>query len=182
MCGGKGTRLDAPTEKPLFVVGDHPLIHHVATALEGSQIETWYGVVSPHTPNTDTYLESKGIPRILTPGDGYTADLAQALDHPDITEPVLTVTADLPLLTGPLIDQTLATYTSGSLTVQVRPALKRLLGVSRDPELSGEDHAGVPVGLNIVDEGEDERLLSFDARLAINVNTRGDGEIAEALL
>lgn len=182
MCGGKGTRLDTPGEKPLYPLGERPMIDHVAAALDASHIQTWYGVTSPHTPKTRTHLNDAEVPLIETPGDGYTPDLTHALDDSRVNQPILTVNADLPLLTGGLLDHAIADHNTGALTVQVPAALKRLLGVSVDPGLTAENQPGVPVGLNIVDDDEAATTISYDARLAINVNTQTDAEAAEALL
>ncbi|WP_394348666.1 NTP transferase domain-containing protein [Halovivax sp.] len=40
MCGGRGTRLDAEVEKPLFEVGDRPMIDRVLDALSADEVGT----------------------------------------------------------------------------------------------------------------------------------------------
>lgn len=88
MCGGRGTRLDAPEsrsgtrrdEKPLVEVGGVPMIDRVLAALYGSDVETVYPVTSPHVPTTCAYLDA------LLDGhdDGSRVDVGLAIDgdHP----------------------------------------------------------------------------------------------------
>ena len=59
-------------------------------------------------------------------------------------------------------------------------ALKRALGVSADSTRERDDRRLSPAGLNVV--GGDERVrVSYDARLAVNVNRPADAEVAEVL-
>ncbi|WP_121822059.1 NTP transferase domain-containing protein [Halostella salina] len=179
MCGGKGTRLDSDCEKPLFEVGGRAMVDRVADALAASAVETTYAVTSPHAPATATHVRERGLTAVETPGDGYVADLTAALDDSRVESPVLTVAADLPLLDGNAVDAVLRAHDGGSLAVCVPAALKELLGVSADAAADGR----APTGVNIV--GEDERddvYTTYDARLAVNVNRRGDAAVAEALL
>ncbi|WP_327053411.1 NTP transferase domain-containing protein [Halomicrococcus gelatinilyticus] len=178
MCGGRGTRLDAPVEKPLFEVGGRPMVDHVRDALRASRCETVHAVGSPDTPETrdhweGTYLEA--------PGDGYVADLQYALERVDT--PVLTVATDLPLLGGDAVDAVLDAHGGGSLTVAVPAALKRRLGVSTDTTTTVVGREVAPTGLNVVDPDDDgDTHLSYDVRLAVNVNRPGDATVAEELL
>lgn len=117
MCGGKGTRLDAQTEKPLVKICGEPMVDRVVSALAGSQIESIYGVVSPNAPETRAYL-SNLIPSIETPGSGYVTDLQVALRDEAIDTPVVTVVADLPLLTATHVDRLLS-VAGGESTFQI---------------------------------------------------------------
>lgn len=182
MCGGAGTRLDTEREKPLFRIGNHPMVEHVLDALDASRINRVYPVVSPQTPETTRHLADQGRHCLETPGNGYVADLEQALTETQIDQPIMTVAADLPLLAPTVIDSILRDYDTGAVTVCVPVALKRLLGTSIDTSLDGEERAVTAVGLNIVDPGPEARHETFDARLAVNVNRLADAEIAEELL
>ncbi|AHG03024.1 GTP:adenosylcobinamide-phosphateguanylyl transferase-like protein [Halobacterium sp. DL1] len=173
MCGGRGTRLDADVEKPLFAVGGRPMVDRVRDALATSRIETTYAVVSPYAPETRAHVAGD-LPLVETPGEGYVADLTSALERVEM--PVLTVAADLPLLAGEVVD-TVLWSADGSTSVRVPRALKEALGASCDSE-----EPWVPTGLNVVDEDEDGVYRSYDARLAVNVNRRSDAELAERLL
>ena len=173
MCGGRGTRLDSDAEKPLFEVAGRPMVDYVRDALVESRIDTTYAVVSPHAPETHAYLAGD-LPVVETAGGGYVADLTTALEAVEV--PVLTVAADLPLLDGDVVD-TVLDAADGSTSVRVPAALKDALGASTD-----EDGEWVPTGVNVVADDEDSVFRSYDARLAVNVNRRSDGALAERLL
>jgi adenosylcobinamide-phosphate guanylyltransferase len=176
MCGGRGTRLDRG-EKPLFEVGGDPMVDRVLAALEGSRIDRVHAVTSPHVPETAAHLDGR-VPQIEADGEGYVADLTEALEV--VERPVLTVVSDLPLLSPSVVDRTLSAHDGGSLTVSVPTALKRTLGVSADSTRERDGRRLSPSGLNVV--GGDERLrVSYDVRLAVNVNRPADAEVAEVL-
>jgi adenosylcobinamide-phosphate guanylyltransferase len=180
MCGGRGTRLDRG-EKPLFEIGGTPMVDRVLAALEASRIETVHAVTAPHAPKTADHLDGR-VPCIETAGEGYVEDLTTALDRVEL--PVLTVVSDLPLLAGEAVDEVLDAHESGPLTVCVPTALKEALDVSADTTRAHGGHELAPTGLNIVgaDDGSDETLhVSYDARLAVNVNRPDDADVAEVL-
>ncbi|MFC6756269.1 MULTISPECIES: NTP transferase domain-containing protein [Haloarcula] len=179
MCGGRGTRLDTPVEKPLFRVGDAPMVGRVFGALSESAVDTAYAVTSPATPETRAHLD---VPCIETPGDGYVADLDAALADDRVSAPVLTVAADLPLLDGAILDRVLDAHEGGSLSVLVPAARKRELGVSDDTTFEREGREVAPTGVNVVGDDGDDAWMTEDARVAVNVNTLADARIAEALL
>ena len=59
MSGGKGTRLKADVEKPLFKLRDKPLIDYVIKNLSDSKfIDKIFVAISPNTPATTKYLTS----------------------------------------------------------------------------------------------------------------------------
>ena len=208
MCGGRGTRLDSSHEKPLHPVADAPMVDAVVDALEASRIETTFVAVSPNVPETRDHLADRGDVAVLdTPGDGYVADLGVALEDDAVSAPILTAAADLPLLDGATVDRTLNRYerrssdrgtsaghgTSAShgasassdgrpsMTVCVPRALKRRLGVSLEGG-DGSESPLVPAGVNVVGEStEDVRAISYDPRLAVNVNRWTDAELADRL-
>lgn len=179
MCGGRGTRLDAGVEKPLFEVGGRPMVDRVYDALTESRIGTVHAVASPTTPETHDHLRESGLSSIDAPGEGYVADLGYALER--VNAPVLTVVADLPLLEADAVDRVLDAYMGGSLTVCVPADTKRRLGVSVDTTLPGTAPELAPTGLNVVGDGPDETMTSHDPRLAVNVNRLEDALVAEAL-
>lgn len=179
MCGGRGSRLDSDCEKPLFEIGGRPMIDRVVAALDASTVDTVHAAVSPQTPETSAHLKDRSVSRIETAGEGYVSDLDAALET--VGEPVLTVVADLPLLSASLVDRTLETYTSGSLAVYTPVQIKRQLGLSVDITLEGDKDELTPVGLNVVADGTEHRHVSYDVRLAVNVNRLADVEIAEAI-
>lgn len=176
MCGGRGTRLDATVEKPLYEVGGRPMVDRVIDAL-APPTDTVYAVVSPHTPETAAHVD---VPTIEAPGEGYVADLQFALDR--VGKPVLTAAGDLPLLTAAVVQRVLDAYDGGSLTVCVPAARKRELGVSVDTTIDAQGRELAPTGVNIVGDGAENRLVFNDVRLASNVNRAGDAAVAEGYL
>ena len=186
MCGGRGSRLEAAVEKPLFEIGGVPMVDRVLDALGASEIETICAAVSPHAPDTREHLHERECVVIETPGDGYVSDLGVALDDERLGRPVLTCVADLPLLAAETVDDALDTRADrgvDSLTVAVPVSLKRALDVSVDTTMSHDGREVAPVGLNVVGAGErDDVALTYDARLAVNVNRPSDAAVAERLL
>jgi len=197
MCGGQGTRLRADVEKPRYRVGDEPMLDRVLRALGDAGVDVIHAAVSPHTPATRARLVGEvgrteagdastaelpvdDVRVVDTPGEGYVEDLDTALA--EIDRPVLTVTADLPLLAAEHVDRAIESSNRGeqSLTVRVPAALKRLLGATCEEALYGD----APTGLNVVGPtgAAGGTLRRYDARLAVNVNTVADARIAEALL
>ena len=200
MCGGRGTRLRSGSdetdavEKPLVEVGGASMLSRVVDALRESRIGrtgTIHAVVSPHAPETAARARDLSLSVVETAGDGYVSDLSTALDA--VGRPVLTVPADLPLLAAEHVDDAVARARGDvgsestnddavtSLTVCVPGALKRRLGASADTtfEHGGRDVA--PTGLNVVAGDDDTVALTYDARLAVNVNRPADRDLAEAL-
>ncbi|AFZ73908.1 GTP--adenosylcobinamide-phosphate guanylyl transferase [Natronobacterium gregoryi] len=183
MCGGEGTRLESTREKPRYPIAGDAMVDRVVTALDGSAIETIYAAVSPNAPDTWSHLEETGrVQTIETAGDGYVADLLAVLDSSAVSPPILTVAADLPLLEGPVVDRILAVHgdDDGSRTVCVPVTLKRRLGVSVDSRLEPADHLA-PTGVNVVGTEHDTMYVSYDSRLAVNVNRLEDAQIATEL-
>lgn len=179
MCGGRGTRLEAETEKPLFEIDGRPMVGRVLAALEASRIETVYAAVSPNAPETGAYVEETPAAPIETPGEGYVEDLEFVLERVD--RPVLTVAADLPLLSGEVVDRVLDAHERGSLAVCTPVEIKELLELSVDLTVREGGRELVPTGVNVVGEGRDDTDVTYDVRLAVNVNRRSDAEIAEVL-
>lgn len=183
LCGGRGTRLDADAEKPLFEVAGRPMVDAVLDALDRSRVAGVTAVTSPHAPETRAHLRERGAETYHAGGEGYVADLREALATVD--PPVVTVAADLPLLAAEHVDRTLDAHDGRDRTVCVPAGLKAALDVSADTtrERDGRDLA--PTGLNVVaGEGahDGEAVdVRWDARLAVNVNRRLDADVAEVL-
>lgn len=185
MCGGRGTRLDADVEKPLYAIAGRPMVDRVLDGLRGAErVDDIYAAVSPNTPETTAHLaDDARVEVVETPGKGYVADLGAALEP--VGTAAVTVAADLPLLSGELVDRAIVAATesdgaAASVTVQIPARLKRQLGVSADE--GGASDEWLPTGLNVVGTDEERPLRTWDARLAVNVNYEGDRAVAEALL
>ena len=195
MCGGRGTRLRSGDgtedngeipEKPLVEVDGASMLARIVAALRASDVDAVYAAVSPHAPDTAARARDLSLPTIETPGDGYVSDLRAALG--EMGEPAVTVPADLPLLAAEHVDDAIAdarrrdgTDAPTSLTVCVPATLKRRLGASVDTAFDHDGRTVTPTGLNVVADGNDTVALTYDARLAVNVNRPEDLELAEAL-
>ncbi|QLG29555.1 NTP transferase domain-containing protein [Halorarum halophilum] len=182
MCGGEGSRLGSAggTEKPLVPVDGVPTVERVRRALAASSVERIHAVVSPHTPETRAWAESADCEVIEGTGEGYVADLNRALD--EVGRPALTCAADLPLLSPEAVDWALDRAEGDSLAVCVPVRLKRELGASADASFERDGRQLAPSGLNVVGDGEDRVVVSWDARLAVNVNRPEDLELAQRLV
>jgi len=184
MCGGRGTRLRpavGDTEKPLVEVDGRPMVDRVVDALEASQVGTIVAAVSPATPETAAWLaDREGVRLVETPGEGYVDDLTTALET--VETPVVTVTSDLPLLTGRLVDRAIEAAAGESLAVCVPQSLVESVGASVDTTVDHEGDPVVPTGLNVVGGGTDRRVVWTSERLAVNVNRPPDLRAAERML
>lgn len=179
MAGGKGTRMRSNQEKPLLEVLGRPLIQNVLNALLSSKnIEKVLVATSIHAPQTARWVKNKGLATIETPGRGYVEDMAFILSRPDLRdETIVTVTADLPLLTGEVIDEVIEYYQQCQ-----KPALSVMVPVEifykhcLQPSMVWENL--VPSGLNILrgnDTEQDEELLVLGKlEVALNINSPED--------
>jgi len=70
--------------------------------------ETWMAVTSYYSQAAEAAKASTKI--IETEGQGYHADLRQAILNLNLTCPVLTISSDLPLLNGELLDEIIDKY------------------------------------------------------------------------
>ena len=106
MAGGKGTRMNSDLEKPLTKVRGKTLIKHVLQALQNSSMIDRIMVATTHnTPKTAIHVKNLGFEVLETPGEGYIGDLSYILSRDDLKdEVILTITSDLPLITGRIID------------------------------------------------------------------------------
>jgi len=104
---------------------------------------------------------------------------------------VLTICADLPLITSEFIDEVITHYercNKPALTVMVPLEIYEKLGVSTDYVFKIEGKNLVPAGVNVIDgkrideaELEEEIFVTDRKELAVNVNTFKDLRTAECL-
>jgi len=191
MAGGKGTRMGLREEKPLLKLGGKPMIEHVLTALRNSKkIGDIVVAVSKHAPKTAKFMERFPVEVLETPGGGYVSDVRYAIKRLKL-EKVLTISADLPLVTGGIIDRIIERYNQcnkPALTVAVPIEKKERLGLIGEYVFEAGNKRLAPAGINLIDgrridegELEEEILIMEENEVAVNVNTPQDLSIAERL-
>jgi adenosylcobinamide-phosphate guanylyltransferase len=191
MAGGKGTRFGKEIEKPLIKLLGKSLIKRVIEATKASRriSETYVAVTSNSSKTAITVKSSTKV--VKTEGQGYHADLRQAVLKLSLNCPVLIISSDLPLLTGEFLDQIIDKYEKSrkpALTVLAPIEECRKYGVS---PTSFYEHAGnlyAVSGINIIDskrilEEQPQKVVICRKPEAIfNVNTPEDLESAEKYL
>jgi adenosylcobinamide-phosphate guanylyltransferase len=191
MAGGKGTRMALIEEKPLLKVGGKRMIERVLNALgDAERVDDIVVAVSTHTPKTAELAERLSLKVLETPGNGYVSDTAYAVRKLKLGT-VLTISADLPLVTGEIIDRVLGRYVEcgkPALTVAVPIETRERLGLVGGYVLETGGRRLVSAGINVVDgrridegELEEEMYVVDEEEVAVNVNTPLDLRIVEQL-
>jgi adenosylcobinamide-phosphate guanylyltransferase len=193
MAGGEGTRMKSTGEKPvgekpLIEIRGKPMIQYVIDAVLGAdELEGVVVATSKHTLKTAEFVKKQGIKVLETPGQGYIEDLAFIIQISEWgnDEVVLTITADIPLVTGEIIDQVIKEYKKcgkPAMCVAVPVEIFRKHGLK--PSILMGDI--VPSGLNILrrsNKQQDEEVLSLGKiELALNINRPEDIILLEKLL
>ena len=195
MAGGRGTRIKSHVEKPLLKIGGKPLIKHVIDALKvADEVDRIVVTISKHTPQTAKKARELSVEAILTSGKGYILDVREAVRNLNLSY-VLTVAADLPLITGEVLDKVINHYKGcgkSVLAVMVPAERFEKLGLSMDLVLDVGGRRLVPAGVNVLDGNKvdkekfekelDQELLVIDSEKFVNINTPQDLMITEQLL
>lgn len=189
MAGGKGTRMGSGMEKPLIEVGEVPMIKYVIDSLSASKkISDIIVATSPNTPKTYEFIQKMGYEVFQTPGEGYVEDLQYFIserypENPDHV--ILTITADMPLITSEIIDNVLNEYKrcdNPAMCVAVPMNIFRKHGLKPSIVLGDV----VPSGLNILrsnNKQQDEEVLKLGKiELAVNINSCEDIVVLEEVL
>lgn len=191
MAGGRGTRMKLREEKPLLKVGDKPIIQHVLDALKNAEkVDEIVVVVSKHTPKTGKMLKKSAIQVLEMPGKDYISDTQYAIKRLKLNT-VVTISADLPLITSEVIDEVIEHYKQcgkPALAVVVSAETRERLGLKVDHVFEEKGRRLVPAGLNVIDgkridnaELEQETLIVNRKEIAVNINTLEDLKVAERL-
>ncbi|MCP8311918.1 MAG: NTP transferase domain-containing protein [Candidatus Methylarchaceae archaeon HK02M1] len=194
MAGGRGTRIRVQGEKPLLKIGGKPLIEHVIDALKGAdEVDRIVVAVSKHTPQTSKKARELSVEAIVTSGEGYILDVREAVKRLKLRY-LLTISADLPFITGEVIDKVIKHYMScGKSVLAVMVPAERFenLGLSVDLVFDEDGRRLIPTGVNVLDcnkvyreefEKElDQELLIIDSEEFVNINTLQDLRITEQL-
>ena len=192
MAGGKGTRFGGDTEKPMAQFMGKPLIRRVIEATkESKRIAETYVAVTSYSPKTAQEAAEATVKIVETDGQGYHADLQQAIQDANLKCPVLIVSADLPLLNGEFLDEIISRYEESG-----KPALAVLIpeeafieyGVSAASPYEHEGKMYAVSGINVIDgqrileEQEQEVLVSSRPEAVFTVNSLEDLETAKNYL
>jgi len=191
MAGGKGTRMTLGEEKPLLKVSGKTMIELVIDALKDAEsIDEIVVAVSGRTPKTAKLIEGFSVRVLKTPGNGYVSDVGYAVRTLRLNK-VLTISADLPLVTGNIIDEVVERYREcgkPALTVAVPIETRERLGLGGGYILEMGCRRLVPAGINVIDgrridEGklEEEIYVIDKEEVTVNVNTPLELGIAERL-
>ncbi|XES77546.1 MAG: NTP transferase domain-containing protein [Candidatus Bathyarchaeia archaeon] len=191
MAGGKGTRMALTQEKPLLEVGGKPVVSLVLDALANAEkLNSVVVAVSDYTPKTAAYLAGFSVKVVKTPGKEYVSDMGYAVKVLGL-ETVLAIAADMPLITGEIIDDVLEKYVScgkSALVVAVPLETKRKLGMSLGYAFDHEGQQVVPAGININDgrriddeELEQDVYVLDRVEVAVNINTVDELKRAQEL-
>lgn len=189
MAGGMGTRMNSDTEKPLIEVCGLPMIEHVIRAVSASKrIIHIIVATSPKTPETADYVRKLGYDVFETPGNGYVEDLQYFISEcygNDQNQVILSITADLPLITSETIDQVIIKYERcGKPAMCIAVPVEVFQKHGLKPSIVLGDV--VPSGLNILrsnNKQQDEEVLKLGKiELAVNINSFDDIVVLEEVL
>jgi len=192
MAGGKGMRMKTTEEKPLVKVGGKRMIERVLNALKGAKkVEEIIVAVSEHTPKTAKFARKLSLKVLQTPRKGFCLDAGYAIKKLKLGT-VLTICADLPLITSEFVDKVITHYeqcNKPALTVMIPLEIYKNLGFSTDYIFKIKGKNLVPAGVNVIDgkridekELEEEIVVVDCERVAVNVNTQEDLRVAELML
>jgi adenosylcobinamide-phosphate guanylyltransferase len=192
MAGGKGTRFGGDTEKPMALFNGKPLIRHVIKAVkEAERINEIYVAVTTYCPITSKEVAKASVNIIETDGQGYHADVRQAIKDANLNCPVMIISSDLPLLNGKFLDEIIDRYEKSSkpaLTVLIPEKAFSKYGLST---VSPYEHQGIMYavsGVNIIDgrrileEQEQEVVVSDKPEAVFSLNSFNDLSIARKYL
>lgn len=191
MAGGKGTRMLLSEEKPLVRVGGKPAIEHVLRSLQNAKrIDSIVVAVTDYAPKTADFVSEFPVKVVKTPGRDYISDMQYVVRKLKL-ETVMTIAADLPLITSEIIDGIAEDYErcgKPALAVVVPMETKKMLGIGDEYAFSFGGKLVVPTGINMIDgrridEEELDQQICVMSReeIAVNINTIEELEIAEKL-
>ena len=192
MAGGRGSRMGLPTEKPMLQFHGQPFIARIVAAVKSAKdVSSFIVVTSSNTPLTEACCKSQGLEVYHTGGNGYHLDLKEIIAKKRLNCPILTVSADLPTLTGAFLDLAIGAFWNcgkDALAVYIPVEVREKLGLSTS---SLDTFEGKPVcisGVNVIDGSKINQptipqgaLITDDKAVLFNVNTAKDLEIAEKM-
>jgi adenosylcobinamide-phosphate guanylyltransferase len=193
MAGGRGQRMGTTVEKPLLQLTGRPLIEWVVGAVKSANlVSELFVVTSENTPETEKKCIQDNLKIVKTSAKGYHDDLKQALEKTQIHSPVLTVSSDVPRLTGEFLDKVILKFEEtrmDALTVLV-PVDERLkLGLSVSSTYPFEGEFYCVCGVNVINGAKiseeklsEDAFITTDLEAVLNINTLNDLEIAQRII
>jgi adenosylcobinamide-phosphate guanylyltransferase len=190
MAGGRGSRLKMG-EKPLVKLFGRPLIDYVIRALEDSSADRIFVAVTESVPKTRRWAEERGLYVLDTLSRGFVTDMISAVKGAAVTEAIMIVMADLPLVTPDLIDDIAEIYEQRpepALSTHTPLGLHNRLGRRPDSLFNYKGQLIVPAGINVLwgedieNEQEDYHLILERMELAVNVNVADDLKLCERIM
>ena len=190
MAGGRGSRLKMG-EKPLVKLFGRPLIDYVALALEDSSVDRIFVSATENVPQTREWAIKRGLDVVETGSYGYVADMIEAVQKARVTDPIMIIMADLPLVTPDLIDEIIDVYESRpepALSTHTPLELHSRLDRRPDSLFNYRGRLIVPAGINVLNgaeiekEQEDFHLIMERIELAVNVNVPSDLKLCERIM
>jgi len=190
MAGGRGSRLKMG-EKPLVKLFGRPLIDYVALALEDSSVDRIFVSATENVPQTREWAIKRGLDVVETGSYGYVADMIEAVQKARVTDPIMIIMADLPLVTSDLIDEIIDVYESRpepALSTHTPLELHSRLDRRPDSLFNYRGRLIVPAGINVLNgaeiekEQEDFHLIMERIELAVNVNVPSDLKLCERIM
>jgi adenosylcobinamide-phosphate guanylyltransferase len=180
--------MQSRAEKPLLKVGGFTMVERVVSALAGSnRFGRIIAAVSPNTPKTKEFLESKGIEIIETAGEGYPQDLSRLLSRLK-PERVAVVPADVPLLdaqaVGDIVDAA-ESKQEPAVSIVLEKEFVENIGANPSVVFGRYCHSGITVfdTARVASETVQERYVVMNrTEIALNVNTKEEMKLAEKLL
>lgn len=190
MAGGRGSRLKMG-EKPLVTLFGRHLIDYVALALEDSSVDRIFVSATENVPQTREWAIKRGLAVVETGSYGYVADMIEAVQKARVTDPIMIIMADLPLVTPDLIDEIIDVYESRpepALSTHTPLELHSRLDRRPDSLFNYRGRLIVPAGINVLNgaeiekEQEDFHLIMERIELAVNVNVPSDLKLCERIM
>ena len=185
MAGGRGSRMEFPTEK-LLLEYEKPLIFHVVDSLNYSHcFSKVFAATSPNSPDTKHELEQRGIETLDTQGNGYVNDLNLLLQK--MNGLVFVTSGDLPLLDEKIIQVITEKFNPKNVWTSFLVSKKFLnsLGLESNLLINSGDIDCVHTGISIInsdkiqnlDPVKENYIILDDKRIAFNLNTKKDYEL-----
>jgi len=192
MAGGRGKRFGGDIEKPMIKLLGKPLIRRVIEATKAAKrISETYVAVTLYNSKTAEEAAKASAKVVETKGQGYHADLREAILKLNLTCPVLTISSDLPLVNGEFLDEIIDKYEKSlkpALTVLVPIENCRKHGIHPTSLYEHEGNTYAVSGINIIDgrriseEQQQDVIICRRPEAIFNVNTFEDLESAKNYL